>query len=165
MRSGNLLLSAIHFFVIFLIFGVGVLFLALPYADYFRIQLINLLIRPSNICFIIGGLFLGFGTLLFILLFSMNRRRYFQLEMKGAKVEVEEKVIRDFVSTYFKALFPGSNPVSGIAIKGKSMIELIISLPQEKEEGFFEQVEEELGGILARRLGYQNRFSLTFVET
>ena len=165
MRSGNLLFSAVHFFVIFLIFGVGTLFFALPYADYFRIQLINLLIYPSDLCFILGGILLGFGTLLFILLFVMNRHCYFQLEMKGTKIEIEEKVIRDSVSTYFKALFPGQNPVNDIAIKGKSMIELIVSLPQEKEEDFFDQVEEELGGILARRLGYQNPFSLTFVET
>ncbi|QVL58168.1 MAG: hypothetical protein KFB93_03565 [Simkaniaceae bacterium] len=165
MRSGNLLFSAVHFFVIFLIFGVGILFLALPYADYFRIQLINLLIHPSDLCFVIGGSLLGFGVLLFILLFVMNRRRYFQLEMKGAKIEVEEKVIRDSVSTYFKTLFPEHDPVSEITIKGKSMIELFISLPQEKEEAFFVQMEEELGGILARRLGYQNPISLTFVET
>lgn len=165
MRSGNVLFSAVHFFVIFLIFGIGALFLALPYADYFRIQLVNFLVSPSNLYLIIGGGLLGFGVLLFILLFTMNKRCYVQLEMKGTKIEIEEKVIRDSVSTYFKALFPNHDPVSDVAIKGKSMIELIISLPQEKEEEFFEQVEEELGGILARRLGYQNPIALTFVET
>ncbi|MCB1072737.1 MAG: hypothetical protein H7A41_00445 [Chlamydiales bacterium] len=165
MRSGNLLFSAVHFFVIFLIFGMGALFLALPYADYFRIQLMNLLIHPSDLCYAIGGALIGFGALLFILLYLMNRRSYFQVEMRGTKVQVDEKVIRDAVSTYFKALFPGKNPVNDIAIKGKSMIELIVSLPQEKEEDFLEKVEEELGEILARRLGYQNRFLLTFVET
>lgn len=165
MRSGNLLFSAIHFFVIFLIFGVGALFISLPHADYLRIQLVNVLIHPSGLCFVIGGILIGFGALLFIILYLMNRRRYFQIEMQGTKIEVDEKVIRDSVSTYFKALFPGQNLVNDIAIKGKSMIELIVSLPQEKEEDFFEKVEEELRTILARRLGYQNRFSLTFVET
>lgn len=165
MRSGNLLFSAVHFFVIFIIFGVGALFIALPHADHFRIQLVNVLIHPSNSCFVVGGTFIGFGALLFILLYLMNRRRYFQLEMKGAKIEVDEKVIRDSVSTYFKALFPGQNLVNDIAINGKSMIELIVSLPHEKEEDFLEKIEEELGGILARRLGYQNQLSLTVVET
>ena len=107
---------------------------------------------------------MGFGALLFTLLFVMNRRSYFQIEMKGARIEVEERVIRDSAATYFRGLFPGHDPVSDVTIKGKSMIELILSLPSEQEEEFFEQVEEELGGILARRLGYQNPFSLTFVE-
>ncbi|MDJ0651600.1 MAG: hypothetical protein QNJ27_01100 [Simkaniaceae bacterium] len=165
MRSGNLFFSAVHFFVTFLIFGTGALFIALPYADYFRIQLVNMLIHPPNFCFAIGGALVGFGTLLFTVLYLMNRRCYFQLEMQGTKIKVDEKVIRDFVSTYFTTLFPGQNIVNAIAIKGKSMIEVILSLPQEKEEDFFEKVQEELGAILAHRLGYQNPFLFTFVET
>ncbi|MEM8727964.1 MAG: hypothetical protein AAGE99_04565, partial [Chlamydiota bacterium] len=137
----------------------------LPYADYFRLQLINGLLHPPNFCFTIGGILIGFGALLFILLYLINRRRYFQLEMQGAKIEIDQQLIRDCVSGYFKTLFPGQSLVNGITIKGGSMIELIVSLPQEKEEDFFAKVEEELGIVLARRLGYRNRFLLTFVET
>ncbi len=164
MRVGNILFSAVHFFVIFLIFAVGAMFLALPYADYFRIQLINLLLHPAENCLMIGGGIMGFGALLFTLLYVMNRRRFFQLEMKGAKIEIEEKVIRDSVSTYFKELFPEDDPIKNVVVKGKSMVELFLSLPHEKEEEFYEQVEEELGALLARRLGYHSPFSVTFVE-
>ncbi len=165
MNSRNLLFSAVHFFVIFLIFGVGALIFALPYADTFRMHVINGLLEPGENFLYVGGGVIAFGLILFILLFALNRRRYFQMEMKGSVIEVEEKVIRDCVSTYFHGVFPEQETVREVVIKGKSMIELFVSLPKQEEEEFFEQVEEELGGILARKLGYEAPFSLTFVET
>lgn len=164
MNSRNLLFSAAHFFVIFLVFGVGALILALPYANHFRMVLINGLLNPGKSFLFLGGGIISFGLILFVLLFALNRRRYFQMEMKGSIIEVEEKVIRDCVSTYFKEVFPEQETVREVVIQGKSMIELFINLPTQKDEEFFDQVEEELGGILARKLGYQGPFSLTFVE-
>lgn len=165
MNSRNLLFSGVHFFVIFLVFGLGALILALPYADPFRIQVVNALLEPGENFLYIGGGIIAFSLILFTCLFVLNRRSYFQLEMKGAVIEIEEKVIRDCVSTYFKGVFPEQETVQEVVIKGKSMIELFVTLPKEKEEEFFEQVEEELGGILACKLGYQAPFSLTFIET
>lgn len=165
MNSRNLLFSAVHFFVIFLIFGVGALIFALPYADTFRMHVINGLLEPGENLLYIGGGVVVFGLILFILLFALNRRRYFQIEMKGATIEVEEKVICDCVLSYFHGVFPEQETVREVVIKGKSMIELFVTLPKQEEEEFFEKIEEELGGILARKLGYEAPFSLTFVET
>lgn len=165
MNSRNLLFSAAHFFVIFFIFGVGALVLALPYADAVRIHVINSLLNPGDRFLYVGGGIIAFGLILFICLFALNRRRYLQMECKGATVQVEERVIRDCVSTYFSEVFPGQETVTEVVIQGKSLIELFVNLPTPQEETFFEQVEEELGGILARKLGYQAPFALTFVGT
>lgn len=165
MNSRNLLFSAAHFFVIFFIFGVGALIFSLPYAETFRILVINGLLNPGNHFFYVGGGIIIFGLILFVCLFALNRRRYFQMECKGAVIQVEERVIRDCVATYFYEVFPGQETVTEVVIKRKSLIELFVNLPSLQDETFFEQVEEELGGILARKLGYQAPFVLTFVGT
>lgn len=165
MNARNLLFSAAHFFVIFVIFGLGAFILALPYADTFRINLINVLLNPSDHFFYVGGGILAFGLILFFLLFALNRCRYFQIEMKGGVIAVEEKVIRDCVVTYFQDMFPEKEMVREVVIKGKSMIELFVNHVSYEKEPFFEQIEEDLGELLARKLGYQGSFSLTFVET
>ncbi len=165
MRTGNILFSAVHFFVVFLLMGVGVFFLALPHADYFRMQLINFLEDPRSVCSLMGGIILGVGALLCAVAYLLNRRQYVSIEMKGASVDIEEGVIRKYAKAYFQERFPDFESISDIAIRGKSTIEIMTSLPAPQEEEFFEEVEEELGFILARHLGYQKPFTVTFVET
>jgi hypothetical protein len=164
MRTGNILFSAVHFFVVFLVLGVGVLFLALPHADYFLMQLINFLEYPRSICTLIGGVILGIGVILFVVAYLLNRRQYVSLEMEGASVDIEEGVIRSCAKAYFQERFPDFESVSDVAIRGKSTIEIMTSLPSPQKKEFFEEVEEELGFILARHLGYQKPFTVTFVE-
>ena len=164
MRTGNILFSAVHLFVFFFVMGVGVLFLALPYADYFRVQCVNFLEDPHRMCSLIGGIILGIGALLCAAAYLLNRRQYMSLEMEGASVDIEEGVILGCTKAYFQKKFPGIEAVSDVAIRGKSTIEIITSLPSTQEEEFFEEVEEELGCILARHLGYQKPFTVTFVE-
>lgn len=165
MRSGHLLFSAFHFFIICVVVGGGIFILVLPYADYMRLRLIAFLTKPSELCFLIGAVVIGVGAILFAILYVMNRRRYFQLEMGGGVVAVEELLIRSAALDYFKAIFPNHELVADVVVRGKSMIEIIMTLPRAQEEEFFSQVEQELGVILARRFGYQKPFTLTFVET
>jgi len=164
MRTGNILFSAAHFFVVVLVIGVGVLFLALPHADYFRMQLINFLEDPHNMCSLIGGIILGIGVLLCGVAYLLNRRQYVSIEMEGASVDIEEGVIRRYAKTYFQEKFPDFESISDVVIRGKSTIEIMTSLPAPQEDKFFKEVEEELGFILARHLGYQKPFTVTFVE-
>lgn len=165
MRTGHLLFSAVHFFMVFLVIALGVVFLTLPYADVFRMELIQLLDHPSETSLWLGGGIVGIGILLFIAAYMLSRRQYVQIEMGGSPVTINEKVIRRCTQEYFKERFPDFAPLSDVVIKGKSTIEIITSLPKPQEEEFFEEVEEELSSLLARRLGYIAPFTVTFVES
>lgn len=163
MNSRNLIFSAAHFFVIFFIFVVGSLVLSFPYAETFRILVINGLLNPGNHFFYVGGGIITFGLILFVCLFTLNRTCYLEMECKGATVQIEERVIRDCVSTYFYKAFPGQETVTEVVIRRNSLIELFVNLSTPQEETFFDRVEKELGEILACKLGYQTPFILTFV--
>ncbi len=92
MRTGNILFSAVHFFVVLCVLGLSFFFLALPHADYFRIQLINFLEDTHSMCTLIGGIILGVGAILFMAAYLLNRRQYVSLEMEGVSVDIEEGV-------------------------------------------------------------------------
>lgn len=165
MRTSNILFSAVHFFVIFFILTVGVLFVVLPYADHFRVLLINSLLSDLPLYQILGYAMIGASLLLFIGLYILNRRRFFQIEMGASLVEVDKGLIQDMVRGYWKELFPGKDTSVDIVISGKQSLEVVASLPEEREEDFFEQVQRELGSLLARQFGYQKPFTVTLAET
>ena len=164
MRLGNLLFSALHFFVVFFILMVGIFFLVLPYAEHFRILLIDALLSHLLYFQLFGGLLVGIGTLFLIGLYMMHRRRFFQIQMEAAKIEVDEQLIRKIVENYWKQHFPNHAYLTDVALKGTQELEIFTSLPEEKEEAFFEEVQRELGSLLARQFGYQKPFTLTLVE-
>lgn len=164
MKSGNILFSAVHFFVIFFILTVGVLFVVLPYADHFRILLINSLLSDLPLYQILGYAMIAASLLLFIGLYMLNRRRFFQIEMEASLVEVDKGLIQEMVRGYWKELFPGKETSVDIVISGKQSLEVVASLPEEREEDFFEQVQKELGSLLARQFGYQKPFTITLAE-
>ena len=165
MKSGNVLFSAVHFFVIFFILTVGVLFLVLPYADHFRILLINSLLNDLPLYQILGYALIGASLLLFVGLYMLNRRRFFQIEMEAAFIEVDKGLIQEMVRGYWKELFPGKDSSVDVVVTGKQTLEVVASLPEEKEEDFFERVQRELGSLLARQFGYQKPFIVTLAET
>ncbi|MCB1107398.1 MAG: hypothetical protein KDK76_04805 [Chlamydiia bacterium] len=165
MSTRNVLFSAVHFLVVCLILGLGIFFLSLPHAHFLRMQLINFLAHPEKPCYLIGGITLGIGCLLFVVAYLINRRGYLQLEMKGSLVDIEKGVIRQCALSYFSHRFPDFEPISEVTVKGKSTIEIITSIPTPQEETFYEEVEEELSFLLSRRLGYRHPFTVTFVES
>ena len=165
MRAGNILFSAVHFFVIFFILTVGVLFLTLPYTEHLRILLINSLLNNHAFYQTLGYVLIGGGALLLIGLYMMNRRRFFQIEMQASKIEVDESLIQEVVANYWKERFSDHESNAAVIVKGKQSIEIMATLPEEKEEDFFEEVQKELGSLLARQFGYQKPFVLTLVET
>ena len=164
MMSGNLLFSALHFFVVFFVLTVGAFFLVLPYADQFRTLLIDALFTHLSYFQLFGGLLVGIGSLFLFGLYMMHRHRFFQIQMQASKIEVDEKVIRKIVEDYWKSYFPNHAYLTDVTLKGKQELEIFTTLPEEKEEDFFEAVQNELGGLLARQLGYQKPFTLTLVE-
>lgn len=165
MKVGNILFSALHFFIVFFILTVGLFFFVLPYVPHLRIFLINSLLESLEFYQILGATLIGGSFLLLLALYFINRRRFFQIEMEGLKIEVEESLISEMVSNYWKGRFPNQEPYADVVIHGKQSLEVFVTLPEEKEEGFFEEIQKELGTLLARQFGYQKPFTVNLVET
>ncbi len=158
MKTGNLLFSAVHLFVTSFIIGVGILFLALPYATPLRVALMNFLLEPGSTCRLIGGLVLGFGTLLFIALFYLNRRSFLSLDV----AHVDTGVIQGYALDHFQKKFPGEEWSFDVTVHPKGRLEIFTAGMGQLEE---EEFEGEWKTFLGKRLHYFKPFTLTFVET
>lgn len=168
MRLGNLLFSAIHLFVVFFIFILGVMSLLVPFSPGLRFSMTYLLAEQSSIFLWIGSFSVSLGTLFFIGLWRLNKKRYLQIKMQHNQTIIEEAIIKEYVQSYWKEMFPSIEPAFDIVIHPHQKLELITqnfpSLEEEQKESLFERVQSELGVLLARHLGYEKDFFLTISE-
>lgn len=170
MRTGTLLLSAIHFFVVLIVLSVGAFFLSIPYAPHVRVLLIDALLGETQSIMLFGYAILLLGVLLLTGFYAMYRRPYLQLEMEpkviGSEVTLELGLLRDYVEKYWKELFPENNLTTDIVIHANQEIELVAEMPDVpplEHTVLLEKIEKELGELLAKNLGYNKDFLLTVV--
>ena len=86
--------------------------------------------------------------------------------MGTSKTLIDESIIREYVDSYWRTLFPKHNCKIDIVIHGANDLELITELPPttENQEQLLTRIQNELGVILARMLGYEKEFTLTITE-
>ena len=163
MRSSNLLFSGIHLVVVLLVIAVSALFITLPFSNQIQAVVVDSIFSRSTTLLSIGIPMAIFGLVMLIGFFQMHRKRYFKIQMGCAKTLVDESIIREYVKTYWQSVFPGSKSNLEIVILPKQKIEIITEFPEDKSisESLLERVKNELGVLLARRLGYEKEFILT----
>lgn len=166
MRTGNVLFSAVHLFVIFVILAIGVCFIALAKIPHVKFLISDLLSEKPEVCFSLGIFVLVLGCILLVGLYAMNRKRYYQVSMKGNKTKIDEAIIQKYVENYWQRIFPGQKFSAGVLLHPNRKIEImaeIPNMPEEEQIELLEKVETELGGILAGNLKYDKEFELTVI--
>lgn len=85
--------------------------------------------------------------------------------MKGAKVVIEEAIIKEYVEGYWKEIFHIERPDLKVIIHPTQRLEIVTKLPKAGDpEEVLKRIENELGVLLARKLGYEKEFTLTIHE-
>lgn len=155
--------SALHFFVVFLLFSGGLFFLVLPHLTQVRFQLADWLLQSADKsvwlgagCFFLSGLFLlGF--------YGLNRGRYLHIEMGNRQVTLDAKLIRQTVEESLKEQFSQLLSLQEVQIGKGAKIEIGVQLAPLEEgarEELFVQTEKHLQTLLSERFGYSRPFSL-----
>ncbi|MCH9630947.1 MAG: hypothetical protein S4CHLAM37_09580 [Chlamydiia bacterium] len=164
MRTSNILFSVVHLFVVLFIIAAGIFFIMLPSLSSFRVNLASLLTEGSAFFVKLGIAFLSFGFLLLTGFYFLNRKKYLKLKMGCGKTLIDEAIIKDYLKNYWQEVFPGQEVQSDIILHFPQKLEIIAQLPKIKEEEkdtLLARVQNELGVILARKLGYEKEFFLT----
>ena len=166
MRTGDILFSAIHFFVVLVIASTGGFFIAVAKIARVRFFFSHLFSEKYEIFFPIGASLLVFTAILFIGLYAMNRKQYYKIRMQHHKTAVDEALIQKYVDKYWKEVFPNKKVSAGVIVHGNQKIEVIAEIPDlsyENQRELLEKIEIELGGIFAQHLGYQRDFDVSII--
>jgi len=100
------------------------------------------------------------GLCLVVALYRLYCGQYYTLKMSASKIRIEEAIIRDYVAKYWKEEFPQDTIEFNIVMHRAKTLEIIAKIFP-IEEARLHRIQNELGVLLARKLGYEKEFLLT----
>lgn len=166
MRSSNLLFSGVHLLVTLFVMTFGLCLLIMPYAEGFRYVVAEFFMARPAILFSLGLMVFSSGAFLMLGFFFMHRKRYFKLRMEAGKMEIEESIIKEYVREYWDSIFPRKDYELEVVLGQSQKIEIVTRLPESSEDSseLLERIKNELGFLLACKLGYKKEFVLTITD-
>lgn len=164
MRTANLFFSALHFFLVLIILALGGFFLSFPYTESFRYNLTYYLYHYPEFFKLTGSMVMGFGLLLFIGFYRLNKRCFLTIETRPITTLVDEGIIQDWIQNYWKAKYPGKEIGVDIVVQKGVVLQIFLPLPEDCEkEGkeFLASLQSDLADQLFHLLGYRREFYIT----
>jgi hypothetical protein len=142
---------------------LGTLSLLLPWSQEVRevlIQFIQTETWPWNV---LGGVLFIIGASLLIQIWLSRRKRYHLIQVGLNEAIVSDKVLDDYLRSYFEKLFPTQEVPYSFTIK-RHKLKITADLPfvpQEDQKKILEKMSEDLALILRDFLGYRKSMDLS----
>lgn len=162
------LFSAVQFLIVVAVLAAGGFLMALPYAPAVKFKLASFFSERTDLFLPLGAIITFMGLILLIGFYWMNRKRYFQVSMKmpAHRIEAEEELVLKILMSYWKQMFPEEELMTDVFIHTDQKIELIAEIPKLNEANqkkALHKIEEDVGSLLAKQLGYKREFLLTVI--
>ena len=110
---------------------------------------------------------MGFGLLLFIGFYLLNKRRFLTVKMGPALTRIDEAIVHDYVQDYWREKHASDEGVVDVVVQKGEVLEIIVPAPRDWEgevEEHLQRLQNDLGDRLSRRLGYYREFYLTLSD-
>lgn len=166
MRTGHLLFSAVYFFVNLALLCAGILFFYLERSVEIRAKLSDFIFQPHPEFFYLGSAIILLSLFLFIGFYSMTRHQYLRIKMQAGSIAIEPSVIRDFIQNYWDHHVSSQKIYIDVQLSSKQKIEVIAKCSELEFAQLkipLEEVERQLGSLLAKKFHYHREFFITFL--
>lgn len=151
MRNGQLLFSAVQFFLILALFSCGAALFGLHYIPGARLRFSEWIVDPSTSFVFLGSVIGAVALLLSICFWIMQRGSYVRIEMKKDSALVHEDAIRAAVLAFWEE---NELEKPSDVYCANQKIEIIT----EAKDQDLEAIEQKLGHFLSKQLGYNQEF-------
>jgi hypothetical protein len=143
---------------------IGIITLLLPWSETIRntfVTFINENAWPWNL-FGLGFILIGSGIGAYTAL--TKRKQYFSIKLGPCETSISEKVIDDYLRTYFTKQFPSQDIPYRFTLS-KNTFHLTVDLPFvpiEDQKELLSKMEEDLQGIFREFIGYRKKLNFSF---
>ncbi len=155
------LASALHFFVVFAFFALGLFFVCIPYLPQVQEKMVVLFTNQFEVCTFIGFWIFAASFILLLGFFALNQGRFLRIEMGGHLAEIDVHIVRQTLDECLKKNFPKLISLNDVEIGKRIEINVAIApLEEEVREELFIKTEKALETLLKERFGYTKPFHL-----
>lgn len=150
------LIIALFFFIL------GFIAMLIPWSSGISNMIVSFIVNQSLILFLFGLGFAVIGAALALHIILSSRRRYVTLHLGKLTFSISEKLIGDYLSAYWKELFPHKEIPYRVVLK-KHSVEITADLPfapLEVQKDLLEKIEKDLGDLFRDVLGYREDLNL-----
>lgn len=164
MRTGNLLMSAVHFLFAMAVLCASIFSLLLAYNPILRASFLSSLEREVFF-FILGLSGLILSLVLLVGFYFLYRRSYYRVKMGEHVLEMEPALINQYVTSFWKEHLPDYQITSEVLVHSHHKIEIMASLESPSELLMvLEEIEEPLKRVLFKNIGYRDELVLTVLD-
>lgn len=154
--------ALVSLLVAFFFIVLGLMGMILPWSVTARTAVIEFLLLNTITLSIFGFFFFVVGVATIFYIFETSKRRYIRITKEGYKTEISEAVVNDYLSSYFRELFPRTDIPFKTELK-KKRAEITIDLPfvtKDEQKDLLEKIEKELSNLFRDILGYRKELRL-----
>lgn len=149
--------SLIKFSVGLIFILMGIMALLVPWSPQVRTSLVDWILQSSLEMWLFGIAFLLIG--LYLVIFSLwhSKTRYYNIQIDNPSIQISETVVQDYLSTYWKSLFPLNEIPCSVEMR-KRKIAILADLPfipLDDRPDLIQQIQNDLSEIFREHLGYE----------
>lgn len=155
--------SLITFFIAIFFVILGILGVVIPYSPSLRQEALSHLLDHSPTLFLFGFSCTAIGIALLANIITQSRRKYYNYTIGPNNISVDESIIEQYLTNYWKEIFPDHDTPYKLRVK-ENIIHLTVDFPIEKEEfpkGGVEEIKNDLRHLFDTTIGYTSPFSLS----
>lgn len=159
----NFFYYLISFFIGLFFLMLGIICIILPWSPSIRTGIIEFILENSTAISLFGFGFLVIGIMLMVNLYLSSKRHYYYIRVGRRSISIDEEIIRQYLQTYWKQLFPYEEIPTRLVMK-KNRIKVVAELPHiplGEQKLFVERVQDDIQDIFSRSLGYPHDFLLS----
>jgi len=142
----------------------GIFFIGLDKVPHVKHALGRFLESHPSIFSLIGMGFLSVGVLLFVVMFSLYKKVFYQVKMDVSSVVIDPALIQGYVNSCLAEVLPNISMQCEVVVRKDQAIEIITKLPATNirdHKDILSVLEMKLGSLFKEKLGYTKEFFFT----
>lgn len=158
----HFLFSLISLIIAIFFVSIGIVSILIPWSENVRTALIGFINEDALAISLFGFTFIVIALGMIANIFINSRKKYYYVKSGNYDVAVDETVIQQYLTRYWKELFPDSEVASRLTLKN-NQIHVSVDFPYQPTEAqklILDRVKDDLQRQFASNLGYEREFFL-----
>lgn len=159
----NLFYSLISFVIALFFMLIGIVGILIPWSINIRTLLTQFIFEDALAISLFGFTFFVIGLAIVTYVLLNAKRHHYKISSEKGSTTVDDAVIQEYLSSYWKQLFPKNDIPCHLILK-ENKIHIAVDLPYlpiQEQKPLLEKIRKDLIGIFAKVLGYKDEFFLS----